>query len=139
MIKLSQNICVGQTVVIPHLPSWQAEDAGIEGEYIVFGFNANGYSDDVMLKKVSDGSCLMVPKDNVRYFAGKKVIDPEDWTIIHPDDYQPELTDSFGFNYHTEDNEEFGFWYVGSCGDYRTLHSSMVDCDWCYGTMPWNV
>ena len=135
MIQLNKNIVPHTQVDIPYHLSWQASEAGIGGTYIIQSL----YRGDLyLLKNVDNGSEILVDFESLSYLCGKSVENPQMWTIINPDEYQPETNEEPNHHYFTEDNEEFGFWYCGWCSSYRTLNAALLTSRWCYGKMPWD-
>ena len=124
---------IGDCVVIPRGLSWQVD--GFDGEYTVSEIKKITWDSGIFLER--NGLKIEIGFGIWSYLTGTSVQKAKEWTIIDPTKFQPEIDEEYGYDYHTEDNEEFGFAYLGWRGDHRTIDSTMVSCVWCYGKFPW--
>lgn len=135
MIKLNYNIKIGDEVTIKNL-SWQVREAKVTGTYKIINIPKD--EDYALLQREDDKKLLYVEIDTLRYLMGEKVNKETFCKIINPQEYQPELSEEYLYDYLSEDEEKLGFCYCGQMGDIRTISMALIYCDWCYINLPWN-
>lgn len=136
MKKLNHNIKVGDRFEMAPW-GWQCEVIP-RGEYKII--NITKADDDeytAMVKQVGGNAIFHMEGKNVEYFCGEDV-EPEYGVRYSCDEYQPVLNEVCSNDFITEeDDEDFGFWYVGSMGTMTFIESSMMISDFAWIKMPW--
>ena len=110
-------------------------EAKIAGEYTIKEYLAKY---NIIIVRNSDGLLVATDFDTISYLTGTHVENPEIWTCIDPERFQPEVSEYCNNDYFTEDESDLGFWYCGWRNDVdRTLSTTLLTGRWCYGRFPW--